>query len=48
MNAIGTPFIDKLDAANASVKKGSKEREKTNLEDVKMHLNYVKVLTRDR
>ena len=41
INAIGTPFIDKLDATYASVKKGSKERK--NVEDFKMHLNYVQV-----
>ena len=43
MNAISTPFIDKLDATYASVKKDSKERENANVKDFKMHLNYVKV-----
>ena len=43
MNAIVTPLIDKLDATYASIKKGSQEREKANVEDFKMHLNCVKV-----
>ena len=39
MNALHTPFNDKLDATYSSVKKGSKETAK--VEDFKMHLNYV-------
>ena len=41
MNALHTPFSDKLDATYASVKRDSKETAK--VEGFKMHLNYVKL-----